>query len=154
MNRAGAGFDPGGPGVSLSMKIANFFTAVFLFAATTHAATLSGVVVTEQNVPIPNLRLTLRASDSRVERETVTDEKGRFVFLGVRAARLYRLTSDWQIRTAIVNVSAGDEIKLHGYVYREWSESCGGIVWVEDIDTQKQMSSYPWRVHTRAYVCL
>lgn len=133
------------------MKI---FAAALLFAAGANAATIYGVLVTEDRIPIPNFRLVLRASDSRVERETVTDDKGRFVFLGVRAARLYTLRNDRQLRSAIVNVNDGDEIKLHGYVFSDPSESCSGIIWVEDIDTQKQMSSYPWRVHTRSYVCL
>jgi hypothetical protein len=130
------------------MKI---FAAALLFAATANAATLTGVVVTDDQIPIPNLQLTLRSTNPRLERKGVTDEKGRFVFLGVRSAALYSLTGpDQRIGFGIMNVGPRDEIKLHGF-FR--SGICGGIYWNEDVDPQKNASSYPPTNHIRVYIC-
>lgn len=132
------------------MKLAIFLTGA-LFAGTANAATLSGVVVNENDVPIPNLRLILRAPDSRLTREGVTDRKGRFVFLGVRPASLYTLTDlNAQVGSAIADVGPSDEIKLHGLLR---FGICGGIYWNEDVDPQKRASSYPATSHIRVFNC-
>ncbi len=129
-------------------------TAILTVSLTAGAATISGTVTDQDGqTPVANLVLILRANDSTVERRTVTDQKGRFVFLGVRQADSYMLNSDngypRMFYPDLLKVRPSEHLVLHGLAIQH----CGWVVWSERPDPSMKASTYPLERRTNIRIC-